>query len=282
MINSQFSIDYTKGDIETEGESISSEDDRVEKPSQCTSESESNCINGESIAKRRLVPSYPKKKPPLSYIAMISMAILSKPDKKILLNDIYQYIIEHFPFYNNEEKAWKNSIRHNLSLNECFGKHSRSTNGRGNYWSIHPTCMEDFTKGDFGRRQAKRRARTHSVKSVNGSSYENDFRYNFGYVPMTSSQIGFNSMKGTPIHTTFHNPLHIFQSPVSEFGMTTKTCPTTIHSFEPNSLFHFTPSASWVRSFNAEFRTWYDVIFQLKYESSILPILSDAKGLSGW
>ncbi|CAC5379920.1 Forkhead box protein L1 [Mytilus coruscus] len=200
MINSQFSIDYTKGDIETEGKSISGEDDGVEKPSQCTSES--NCTNGESIAKRRLVPSDPKKKPPLSYIAMISMAILSKPDKKILLNDIYRYIMEHFPFYNNEEKAWKNSIRHNLSLNECFGKHSRSKNGKGNYWSIHPTYIEDFTKGDVRRRQAKRRARTNSVKSVKGSSYENDFRYNFGYVPMTSLQIGFNSMKGTPIYGT--------------------------------------------------------------------------------
>ncbi|XP_071170870.1 forkhead box protein I3-like [Mytilus edulis] len=252
MINSKF-IDYTVAGIETVGgESISSDYDRVETPSKWTSDRKSNCINGESISKKRLCSNDLKEKPPHSYIAMISMAILSKPDKKILLNDIYQYVLEHFPFYNNEEKAWKNNIRHNLSLNECFGKHSRSNSGKGNYWSIHPSCMEEFAKGDFRRRQARRRARTNSIKSVNGSSNENDFRYNFGYVPMTSSLIGFNSMKGSPMNTTLHNPIHFFQSPVSEFGMTAPPCMATTPSFGTNSPFHVTPSASKVRSFNAQ------------------------------
>ena len=69
-------------------------------------------------------------KPPYSYIALISMAILSTGDKKMLLNDIYSYIKENFDYYNNEEKAWRNSIRHNLSLNECFVKAGRADNGR--------------------------------------------------------------------------------------------------------------------------------------------------------
>ncbi|XP_063435570.1 forkhead box protein I1-like [Mytilus trossulus] len=249
MINSQFTVDYTVAGIKTvEGEYISSDDDRVETPSKWTDERKSICIDGESIAKKRLCSNDSKKKPPHSYIAMISMAILSKPDKKILLNDIYQYIMEHFPFYNNEEKAWKNSIRHNLSLNECFWKHSRSNSGKGNYWSIHPSCIEEFKKGDFRRRQARRRARTNSVKSVNGFSYENDFRYNFGYVPMTSSLIGFNSMNATPMHPTLHSPFNIFQSPVSEFGTTANPCPATIQSLGTNSLFQVTPSTPFVQS----------------------------------
>ena len=99
-------------------------------------------------------------KPVHSYIALISKAILSHPEKKMVLSDIYQFIMGNFPYYNNDEKAWRNSIRHNLSLNECFIKVGRAENGKGNYWSIHPSCIDDFSKGDYRRRQARRRART--------------------------------------------------------------------------------------------------------------------------
>ncbi len=99
-------------------------------------------------------------KPPHSYIALISMAILNHPERRMVLSDIYQWIMDSFPYYNNEERAWRNSIRHNLSLNECFIKAGRAENGKGNYWSIHPSCIEDFSRGDYRRRQARRRART--------------------------------------------------------------------------------------------------------------------------
>jgi len=72
------------------------------------------------------------EKPPHSYISLISMAILSSPKRKMMLCEIYQYIMNHFEFYNNDEKPWRNSIRHNLSLNECFVKAGRSENGKYN------------------------------------------------------------------------------------------------------------------------------------------------------
>lgn len=112
-------------------------------------------------------------RPPHSYIALISMAILSKPERKILLNEIYDWVIQHFPYYQyRTDKSWRNSIRHNLSLNECFIKVGKAGNGRGYYWSIHGANMVDFKKGDFRRRQARLRAK-HDKASTGSKNSEN-------------------------------------------------------------------------------------------------------------
>ena len=95
----------------------------------------------------------PDVKPTHSYIALIAMAILSCPNKKMILGDIYQYISDNFPYYRNKDKSWRNSIRHNFSLNECFIKAGRREKGKGNYWAIHPANLEDFVNGDFRRRR---------------------------------------------------------------------------------------------------------------------------------
>lgn len=110
-------------------------------------------------------------KPTHSYIALIAMAILSSSSKKMILGDIYEYISNNFPYYRNKDKSWRNSIRHNLSLNECFIKAGRSENGKGNYWAIHPANLEDFANGDFRRRRARRRVRKSStLKFASGTA----------------------------------------------------------------------------------------------------------------
>ncbi|RUS84737.1 hypothetical protein EGW08_007479 [Elysia chlorotica] len=94
-----------------------------------------------------------------SYIALISKAILDSPERRLPISDIYTHIRKHNPAISRSQKTWQNTVRHNLSLNECFVKQVRQSKGRGHYWMVHPACVEDFLKGNYRRRQARRRAK---------------------------------------------------------------------------------------------------------------------------
>ncbi|XP_016322818.1 forkhead box protein N2-like isoform X3 [Sinocyclocheilus anshuiensis] len=82
-----------------------------------------------------------KSKPPFSFSLLIYMAIEQSPSKSLPVKDIYGWILKHFPYFSSAPTGWKNSVRHNLSLNKCFRKVERSigkTNGKGSLWCVHP------------------------------------------------------------------------------------------------------------------------------------------------
>ncbi len=95
-----------------------------------------------------------KRKPTITYVAMIAQALLSAPEGRMSLSDIYDHIMENVPFYRTTTLAWRNAVRHNLSVNEAFIRAGRTDVGRGHYWAIHPSCVMQFYRGDYSRRKA--------------------------------------------------------------------------------------------------------------------------------
>jgi len=102
-----------------------------------------------------------KNRPPYSYSALIALAIQSTVKKRMTLQQIYNFVVTSFPFYKNSKAGWRNSIRHNLSLNDCFKRVPRMENdpGKGSYWTLDPTSGTLFEKGNFRRRRRRKMVR---------------------------------------------------------------------------------------------------------------------------
>ncbi|XP_045623731.1 fork head domain-containing protein FD5 [Procambarus clarkii] len=101
--------------------------------------------------------SYGDQKPPYSYISLTAMAIWNSPEKMCTLAEIYKFIMDNFPYYRKNTQRWQNSLRHNLSFNDCFIKIPRRPDrpGKGAYWTLHPSAMNMFENGSFLRRRKR-------------------------------------------------------------------------------------------------------------------------------
>ncbi|XP_043536062.1 forkhead box protein B1a [Chiloscyllium plagiosum] len=101
--------------------------------------------------------TYSDQKPPYSYISLTAMAIQSSPEKMLPLSEIYKFIMDRFPYYRENTQRWQNSLRHNLSFNDCFIKIPRRPDqpGKGSFWALHPNCGDMFENGSFLRRRKR-------------------------------------------------------------------------------------------------------------------------------
>lgn len=115
-------------------------------------------------------------KPNLSYAALIGMALLRSPTRRLTLSQIYKWITSNFSFYKPDDAGWQNSIRHNLSLHKAFHKIERTKDdpGKGCYWSIGAGMEQQFLKEKPTRRFSSTTSASESVMQARPGTANKD------------------------------------------------------------------------------------------------------------
>ena len=107
---------------------------------------------------------YSPQKPDLSYAALVGRAILSSPEHRLTLQEIYDWITIVYPHYKRGETTWMNSIRHVLSTTVCFRKVPRDRAVGRTLWAIWDEDLPCFKDGGFKKHLCKEYANSSEGK----------------------------------------------------------------------------------------------------------------------
>lgn len=120
----------------------------------------------------------PGEKPNQPYPMLIKLAIYGSPNKQLTLQEIYSELEKRFTWFRerHNERAWKNSIRHNLSLNKVFRPVPRPITdpGKGSYWQLDVSGGEGYKRARKRRSRASRASHSHSEEDDEEDTSELD------------------------------------------------------------------------------------------------------------
>ncbi|GMT29210.1 hypothetical protein PFISCL1PPCAC_20507, partial [Pristionchus fissidentatus] len=85
-----------------------------------------------------------------SYSSLAALALSRSPTGRLTVAQIYDFICEHFPYYQTARDTWKNSIRHNLSFPTFNPKFMRIMeepyDKKKSEWMINPVMRKKLEK----------------------------------------------------------------------------------------------------------------------------------------
>ncbi|GAV08687.1 hypothetical protein RvY_18345 [Ramazzottius varieornatus] len=100
--------------------------------------------------------TYPK--PPYSYSSLVALALKNSRNGRMTVRDIYNFMCNHFPYFRTAAVGWKNSVRHNLSLNPAFlkivGQTGPARARTACRWTINPDRFNKVTE-EIARHRTK-------------------------------------------------------------------------------------------------------------------------------
>ncbi|CAD5114697.1 DgyrCDS3741 [Dimorphilus gyrociliatus] len=88
-------------------------------------------------------------RPDMSYKEMVAKILLKSEKGQLSLKEITEQVAKDYEYYAKSKSNWPSSIRHTLSVADCFVKAGRAKGGRGFMWKIAEPYVKFFKEGDF-------------------------------------------------------------------------------------------------------------------------------------
>merc|ERR1712012_202978 len=112
-------------------------------------------------------PSSGGNKPNYTYTDLITLALRDKT--ALTVSGIYQWITDNYPYYKAEDDRWKNSVRHNLSMNPNFRKGGRAKQGTGHVWVL--ADQNDLNRQETLSEPSKKDTTDEAIRKILQSSF---------------------------------------------------------------------------------------------------------------